>query len=120
MVRNSVGKFSDNCVSGINSRLINSIVNSEDNNTKNINVILKTAIYPNPSNGEFTLKLLNGTEKGNIDLQVYDISGKLVFKNAAVANQELIAIKTNLTKGIYLLKVTTKDGSVDIHRIVIE
>ena len=60
-------------------------------------------IYPNPFKDEFSITNLNA-----IHFEIYDFSGKLVL-SGNVENGRVNA--TQIQKGIYLLKITMKDGS---------
>lgn len=59
-------------------------------------------IYPNPTRGEFYLKM-NASKYKNVTVTVFDASGKLVFKKEGVNADE--AISNNLPKGHYVVKV---------------
>jgi photosystem II stability/assembly factor-like uncharacterized protein len=80
---------------------------------QNNNIAFK--LSPNPSSGSFTVKLTNG---GIIDeVKITDISGKLVFTNAA--NNDSIKINANLSSGIYFISIKTGLGT-GTQKIVIE
>jgi hypothetical protein len=71
------------------------------NTDLDINKVLndELAIYPNPGTGIFNFKTL--TINGN--LQIYDITGQLIF--STIINQYTTSIDlTSFSKGIYLLK----------------
>lgn len=59
-------------------------------------------IYPNPTRGEFYLKM-NASKYKNVTVSVFDASGRLVFKKEGVNAEE--AISNNLPKGHYVVKV---------------
>jgi len=62
------------------------------------------SIFPNPSNGKFTLKLKDETIK---NIQIFDITGKLVYSEQIINNETQKEINlSNMTSGIYLLKLT--------------
>ena len=69
-------------------------------------------IFPNPSNSFLVIKNL-GEEI--IDVEIFDLSGKLVLgeQNSAIEKIDL----SNLNAGSYILKVMNKNGSVSKHRI---
>lgn len=65
---------------------------------------LKVVIYPNPFvNGVF-VKLENGLE-GNIEMQLFDISGRLVLNNSFELDTQLSIPLLNLAQGSYFLKL---------------
>ncbi|PWI30461.1 bacillolysin [Flavobacteriaceae bacterium LYZ1037] len=67
-------------------------------------------VYPNPSNGEFTLKNLN-----NIDLikaEIFDINGRLINTIDLSNGQSLYTIDiTQVTSGIYFMNVHAKNAT---------
>lgn len=64
-------------------------------------------IYPNP-----TKDILNITQESNdiLNLYVYDITGKILIQNKT-SNTNFQLPTSNLTKGLYLLKIQTQGGS---------
>ena len=78
------------------------------------------ALYPNPNKGDFTLKFNSNSGK-DIDMKVYDISGKLIYTKAynPTSNfEENISLK-NISSGIYLMTVSDKDKSIT-RKLIIE
>lgn len=64
------------------------------------------SIYPNPSNGNFILKT---GENKELNLRVFDINGKLVYRQESLL--ELNNINLNLSNGLYLISLTSKNIS---------
>jgi hypothetical protein len=60
-------------------------------------------IYPNPSNGNFTLKIEKNTEKVD-SIEIYTINGQLIYRKTTVSSLNQIELK--VSKGIYLLKIS--------------
>ncbi len=60
-------------------------------------------IYPNPTTG-----ILNISGLQNTDIQIYDLTGKLLIDKHQVDNQINVS---NLQKGIYTLKITNETGT---------
>jgi hypothetical protein len=79
---------------------IKNIVNNEIN------------VFPNPSSGDFTLKL-----SGNKMISVIDFSGKEIFNQFSNENVTCIDLK-NLNNGIYILKVLA-DNKIYFGKIII-
>lgn len=78
------------------------------------------ALYPNPNNGQFTLKF-DSTSSNNIVINVSDIQGRNVYEKTFIStglfNENLQL--DHAQKGIYLVKI--KDGEKQIiKKIVIE
>ena len=64
----------------------------------------KLNLYPNPNNSSFTIDLPTGVDQ--IQLSVFDLSGKEIFTNFSYSSGDLIQLK-NLSKGLYLAKVVS-------------
>ncbi len=66
------------------------------------------SIYPNPSNGRFTLEARYPDSKSIVS--VYSLDGKLVFEKLSVNfNSPVIIDLSTLTTGMYILKVGSKN-----------
>lgn len=78
-----------------------SVINSVVSQVNNI-----SRIYPNPSNGNFTIEL--GQVNGPVDVTLYDLSGRVVY--ATKENAALIHVNYNqLTNGMYVVEI--KEGN---------
>ena len=109
--------FIDNCNIGVGNRLFDNVVNSSE--TKEINVILKSKLYPNPNDGEFNISVTGLKEDRKIEVYIFDVAGKLVLQETSFAIEDVINIKPELLNGTYLVKIKLPDGTVDIHRLII-
>ena len=67
-------------------------------------------IYPNPNKGSFNLGVKGYT--GEVEVEVFDLNGKLVYKTAFdVADKHIEKIDASiLNKGLYQIKIKSKDG----------
>ncbi len=77
-----------------------------------------STLYPNPNDGNYVLKVNNSNQQ-TIELSIFDIAGKLILKENKLVEQTEIQLKNDLSNGTYLLKIKLEDGSVDIHRLII-
>jgi len=67
-------------------------------------------VYPNPSNGEFTLRNLNNIEL--VKAEIFDINGRLIKTIDLSNGQNLQTIDiTQVTTGIYFMNVHAKHAS---------
>lgn len=113
-------KYNDNCNSSANnSRIINNIISTDNTSQESVNVILKSKLYPNPNMGEFSIELTNKVEQTNVQICIFDNSGKQFVKEQKQITNGVVNCNYNLINGIYLVKVIMQDGSVDVHRLII-
>ena len=70
-------------------------------------------IFPNPNNGNFTLKIKNQNATLN-NISVYDMLGKLVYSskegNLGLSNGFMKQLQLKLVKGAYILSAITSNG----------
>ena len=93
--------YSDGCEAAsdtlIGEGVPNSVIAMENSNT---------LVYPNPSNGTFTLHL----GEGQWDVEVYDITGRKVYENRVEGRSALELNQCH--KGIYFLKAFNESRSL--------
>jgi len=77
----------------------------------------QVTIYPNPSNGQFTIDV-TGFENKNIAVSIFSQMGRNVFENSSLKNQEKVDL-SNLPKGIYFVTLTSGADAVQ-RKLVIE
>jgi hypothetical protein len=73
----------------------------------------KLLIYPNPSNGQFTVTC----EKIMENIELYDMLGKKVYAN--IPKVQTIQIDTHLPQGLYIYRVALKDNSIRTGKIMV-
>ncbi len=69
----------------------------------------KVKVYPNPSNGNFTLSLSGIIEKCN--LEIYNINGEKIYQSIINLNNTKINLNGQ-SQGIYFYRVLKDDGSI--------
>ena len=74
-------------------------------------------IYPNPSDGRFTIELGSGTS--SVQAQVYDLSGKLIFKKDYSGSRADLDL-THYPKGAYLLHLTNNKGEKQTAKLIVQ
>jgi len=77
----------------------------------------QVTIYPNPSNGQFTIDA-TGFEAKDVSVSIFNQMGRNVFENSSLKNQEKVDL-SNLPKGIYFVTLTSGAESVQ-RKLVIE
>ena len=79
----------------------------------NVNDQFSLALYPNPTNGIFTIESANGLAK---TIQISDITGRVVLNHST--SDDLINLNvSNLANGVYYVKVSSNNRS-DVMKIV--
>jgi hypothetical protein len=63
-------------------------------------------IYPNPSQGSFTVEVLN--QKGPIVIEVYNSTGQLVYNKTS--QQPIVKLDLMVPNGVYLIRVNNGEG----------
>ncbi len=73
---------------------------------------VETRIYPNPTNGVFTV------EAGNLaKVEVYNLVGQKVYE---MEGQKVCVDASNWDKGIYLVNIKNENGSVETRKLVVK
>ncbi|PWH84440.1 hypothetical protein DIS18_07895 [Algibacter marinivivus] len=72
-------------------------------------------VYPNPTNGEFTLAFNN---LDTVNIKIYSVLGKLVYENKTNAKKLNIRDKA-FNSGIYLIQATTNDNKTYRTKLVV-
>lgn len=73
----------------------------------------QTKIYPNPTNGNFTVE---GT---NVDrVEVYNLVGQKVFEQQG--NKTVKIDASNWNKGLYLVNITNENGAVEARKLMVK
>ncbi|NVO02007.1 MAG: lamin tail domain-containing protein [Bacteroidetes bacterium] len=86
-----------------------------------IAVDLQMKLYPNPSNGKFTIEIAdNNWGNANIIIEVSNILGNKIYAKSFSKSNSLIEIDlTNTPKGIYFARIFVKDKSYT-SKVIIE
>ena len=74
----------------------------------------KLMIYPNPSNGQFTV----ASEKVIESIELYDVLGKKVFVDTP--KTQTTQITTHLPQGFYIYRAVLQCGSVSSGKIIVQ
>ncbi|MFI5142119.1 MAG: T9SS type A sorting domain-containing protein [Bacteroidia bacterium] len=81
---------------------------------KSVNTNLLQEVYPNPSENEIKVVFAN---EDTHTIQVTDLSGRVV--KLAVTTQAVYTLeKSNLTSGVYFLKVSNNQGETSVQKII--
>jgi Domain of unknown function (DUF5011)/Secretion system C-terminal sorting domain len=80
-----------------------------------VSTALSIMIFPNPSNGEFNIKV-EGNKENNARVVITSIDGKTISNSQVEINGNYIPFKSNLSKGSYFIS-TEVDGQVHLEKI---
>lgn len=81
----------------------------------------KWEVFPNPSTDK--TNILSNENYNNVEISLIDLNGKLIynFRKANTYKGEIISIPVrNIAKGVYSLKIQTKDGETTVKKVVIQ
>jgi 1,4-alpha-glucan branching enzyme len=83
-------------------------------------IIKRWNLYPNPAKNNTSLYALNNYK--NAAISVSDLNGRIIYRTAInniKANQQITIPLQQLSKGIYVIKITTEQGT-DTQKLVVE
>lgn len=88
-------------------------------NTTKIENKLYFSVYPNPVSSELTIEI--PSNQWNAAIEIVDLVGKTVYTSSMSASQSTVKVNTtNLTTGVYQVKVQTNDGRIAVQKIVVQ
>jgi hypothetical protein len=76
---------------------------------------LNVSIFPNPSNGDFNIKV-EGNRENKARVMVTGLDGKTLSDNKIEINNSIVPIKSNLAKGTYFVSMEV-DGKVFLEKL---
>jgi hypothetical protein len=109
-----VGNYNTVCLIGIAGSSRN--VEEEAISTEENVLAAELNFYPNPFSENIHLQL-NTAAMEQAQLEIYDVSGKLVYENRIQSNATLL-LGNELQSGMYLIKVYTQNGEQLNARII--
>lgn len=66
-------------------------------------------VYPNPNSGSFSVQLTGYPVKKTADLNIYDVTGRLLVREK-IETTQVKELRLNLQAGTYLIEVSTDEG----------
>lgn len=76
------------------------------------------SLFPNPAKNHFSIK--SNSDNLATQLDVFDLSGKLLISKKLTTNPENKIDTTSLSKGIYLLTIATTNGTSYNDKLIVE
>jgi hypothetical protein len=87
---------------------------TQSNTVKSLTSSVDFKLYPNPVTGdEFILEMSSENETGILNIEIMDITGKLIFSEVRAVkgtNRLLVNPDIHFTSGLYLLRLTHEIG----------
>ncbi len=77
-------------------------------------------IYPNPTSGESFVVFPSEYNGQQLQLKIYDPSGRVVFANSVIAGQSNVLFADGFASGIYLVEAVFSDNTRAVVRWIIE
>ncbi|MFN8263541.1 MAG: T9SS type A sorting domain-containing protein [Chitinophagales bacterium] len=74
----------------------------------------KLAIFPNPSNGQFSIPIPKSASYQNWKVEIYDLIGQQIFQQAVAYPTDFITINTTLAAGNYFVKMFYEQNNENI------
>jgi|GEM_PF-2499095 len=88
--------------------------NSSFNSTENY---IQASVYPNPSNGYFSLKL---KDQAPYNVAIYAMNGTLVYQQENIDNDHILIDITNLvSRGFYHVRITQNENAI-IKKLIVK
>jgi hypothetical protein len=75
---------------------------------------IESNIYPNPTKGEFNISIQNHYDVKRLQIQIFDISGKLVFNKSTSAEAVVKIQNLNFKNGVYIVNTIFENKYGDI------
>lgn len=77
-------------------------------------------IYPNPSQGNIRITSLLSYRGGSVDVNIYDLIGRVVNQQNLFFNNNVANLTFNLPSAIYILEMRDKAGNVQRENLIVE
>ncbi|MFZ4797271.1 MAG: T9SS type A sorting domain-containing protein [Bacteroidia bacterium] len=84
-----------------------------------VNVSSFLGLFPNPAKENVTISM-DKTQANISEINLFDITGKVLVSNSNIAAHEFVLNTENLTKGIYLVNVKLANGASATKRLAIQ
>ena len=81
----------------------------------------KWEVFPNPATSK--VNVLSAEDYSNVEISLIDLNGKLIHttRKGNTTKGEVITIPVqNLSKGLYSLKIQTKEGEVTVKKVIVQ
>jgi hypothetical protein len=87
--------------------------------TKVLGEVIQVKVYPNPFTQNATLEV-EGEEYNELQLTIYDVSGRVVLQKQAYSNNKIELSRGNLQSGVYLYQLLGDDALINTGKIIVQ
>lgn len=116
--RENISMISGAPINGNRMGTITFTYNSSTLSTRASNDIENVKVFPNPASDEITISNIQNTSLKSVEL--YSVIGKLNTRILVENNIKNLDVNiSNLTSGIYLLKLNNEEGSSKIQKLIV-
>jgi len=74
-------------------------------------------VFPNPTSGQFTVYSPQFTVGSNLNVEIYNVFGEIVFRQTLGSKQETVNL--NAPSGIYFLRMTDEKGFTHSQKLIL-
>lgn len=96
--------------------MVNVSVQTCPTSVNDINSKKQLQLYPNPNKGSFTISGISGSE---VSLSITNITGQVVYKEVVKNVAGQLQLKTQLPKGVYLIRLINESNEQSILKFTI-
>jgi secreted PhoX family phosphatase len=82
----------------------------------NFNLGEKSSIYPNPSDGKYTVNL--GKTMSDVNIEIFNPYGQLILREKFSASNEYTFNISNQASGVYFIKIKSGNKLLDINKLI--
>lgn len=79
---------------------------------------LTFSVYPNPANDTFTIR--NNTPDYMFDFFIYDVTGRLIYKQLSITEKEHSIYQNQIIPGIYFVTLITNNSTIQTLKLIIQ
>ncbi len=82
------------------------------------NELLAASIYPNPTDGNFTITLPNRV--GRVAIDIYTITGSLIYNNIIDLERSELKLNIKQPQGAYMVRITLSNGETVTKKLIVK
>jgi len=101
----------------LNVFFVNAQINEDNDNVVEIDNFINASLYPNPSNGYFSIKVKNDIP---YDVSIYAMNGTIIYNQKNVKESTFqINLESSIAKGFYHVSLRQGNNAI-IKKLIIQ